>query len=90
MYKTFLEISIKGRIAAIFFILGKAMFLATAISIVLGKTAVIISLSLYAFFIFGSIVFCMWDGLGKKKTYTELEKEIRELKLKLLRNAENS
>jgi len=84
MYKAFLEASFKARGAIIFFLLGKVMFITTAASLIISKRAAIISLMLYAFFIFGSIVLCLLEGCGKKKkTYGELEEENRELKLKL-------
>jgi len=83
MYEAFLEASTKAKFATVFFLLGKMMFIGTAASMMISDTAAFISLSLYVFFIFGSIVLCILDGTGKKKTYAELEKKINELKLKL-------
>lgn len=69
MYKAFLEVSNKARVAVIFLILGKVMFIGTGVGMMISKTALITSFSFYAFFIFGSIILCLWDGLseGKKK-----------------------
>ena len=89
MYEAFLEISVKARLAVVFLLLGKMMFIGTAASIMISKTAAFISLALYAFFIFGSIILCVLDGLGKKKTYAELEKEISDLKSKLSNETHN-
>ena len=83
MYEAFLEASTKAKIATVFFLLGKMMFIGTAVSMMISGAAAFISLLFYAFFIFGSIVLCILDGTGKKKTYAELEKEINQLKLRL-------
>tara|TARA_Y100000296_G_C5025444_1_gene182019 strand:- start:244 stop:546 length:303 start_codon:yes stop_codon:yes gene_type:complete len=87
MYRAFLEASPRAKAAAICFILGKIMFVSTAICMLISDTATVISMVAYSGLIFASVVLSLIEGFSKKKkTYKELEDEIIELKSMLREN----
>ena len=81
MYKAFLEASTKIKVATACFIVGKLMFLMTAVCTMISDLAVKIVFSIYSLLIFSTIVLCIWEGFSvKKKTYKELEREVDRLR----------
>jgi len=81
VYEAFLEASPRTKAAAICFVLGKIMFVFTAVCMLVSDTATTISMVMYAGLIFTSVVLSLIEGFSKKKkSYKDLENEIAALK----------
>ena len=81
MFQAFLEGSLRIQIAAVSFLLAKLAFVMSAVCMLISDAATIVVMCIYALLILNAIVLSVWEGFARRKrSYAELEEEIRMLK----------